>query len=67
MHSIEIDRFLCQPKLSCPNHRPSKRTKAQRTGPISPSHLPIFLETERRCTVCFQAGKEHLLRAYYVM
>ena len=41
------------------NHRPSKRTKAQRPGPIPPLHLPIFLETRRRCTVCSQAGKEN--------
>ena len=34
-------------KLSCPNHRPSKHTKAQRPGPIPSSHLPIFLETRR--------------------
>ena len=46
-------------KLSCPNHRLSKRTKAQRPGLIPPSHLPIFLETRRRCTVCSQAGKEN--------
>ena len=41
------------------NHCPSKRTKAQRPGPTPPLHLPIFLETRRRCTVCSQAGKEN--------
>ena len=46
-------------KLSCLNHCPSKRTKAQRDGPIPPSHLLIFLETRRRCTICSQAGKEN--------
>ena len=46
-------------KLSCPNHRPSKRTKTQRLGSIPPSHLPIFLETRQQCTVCSQAGKEN--------
>ena len=46
-------------KLSGENHCPSKRTKAQRPGPISPSHLQIFLETRRRCTVCSKAGKEN--------
>ena len=34
-------------KLSCSNHRPSKRTKAQRPSLISPSYLPIFLDTRR--------------------
>ena len=46
-------------KLSCPNHRPSKCSKAQGPVPIPPSHLPIFLETRRRCAVCSQAGKEN--------
>ena len=46
-------------KLSCPNHRPFKRTKAQRRSLMPLSHLPIFLETRRRCTVCAQAGKEN--------
>ena len=46
-------------KLSCLNHRPSNRTKAQRPSLIPPSHLPIFLEARRRCTVCFQAGKKN--------
>ena len=46
-------------KLSCLNHRPSNRTKAQRPSLIPPSHLPIFLETRRRCTVCSQAGNEN--------
>ena len=46
-------------KLCCPNHRPSKPTKAQRPGSILPSHLPIFVETRRRCTVYSQAGKEN--------
>ena len=44
-------------KLSFPNHRPSKRTKAQRPDLITSSHLPIFLETRRQCTVCSQVGK----------
>ena len=46
-------------KLSCPKHRLSKRIKAQRPRSIPPSHLLIFLETRRRCTVCSQAGKEN--------
>ena len=46
-------------KLSFPNHRPSKRIKAQRPATTPPSHLSIFLETRRRCTVCSQAGKEN--------
>ena len=53
-----ISSFVCR-KLSCPSHRPSKRTKAQRPSPIPPLHLLIFLETRRRCTVCSQAGKEN--------
>ena len=52
-------------KLSSPNHHPSKHTKAQRPGSIPPSHLPIFLKTRQRCTVCSQV--EHLLRVPYVM
>ena len=46
-------------KLSCPNHRPSNCTKAQKPSLMPPSHLSIFLETRRRCTVCFQAGKKN--------
>ena len=46
-------------KLACPHHRPSKRTKAQWPGPIPPSHLPIFLKTRWRYTVCSQARKEN--------
>ena len=53
-----IASFVCR-KLTCPHHRPSKRTKAQRPGPIPPSHLPIFLKTRWRCTVCAQARKEN--------
>ena len=53
-----IALFVSQ-KLSCPNHRPSKRTKTQRPGQIPPSHLPFFLETSLRCTVCSQGGKEN--------
>ena len=69
MHRIEIDCFLRQPKLSCPNHRPFKCNKTQRHGAIPPSHLPIFLETRRRCTVCSQAGKENniFLSVYYTI
>ena len=44
-------------KVFCPNHRPSNRTSSPST--IPPSHLPIFLETRRQCTVCSQAGKEN--------
>ena len=36
--------FVCR-KISCLNHRPSKRTRAQRPDPIPLSHLPILLET----------------------
>ena len=58
MHSIEIDRFLRQPKtIPGPNHRLAKHTKAQRPGPIPPSHLPIFLEKRR--TVGSQTGREN--------
>ena len=53
-----IASFVSQ-TVSCPNHCPSEYTKVQRPSPIPPSHLPIFLETRRRCTVCFQAGKEN--------
>ena len=53
-----IASFVSQ-KPSCPNHRPSKRTEAQRSGPIPPSHLPIFLETRWQSTVCSQARKEN--------
>ena len=53
-----IASFVSQ-KLSCPNHSPSKRTKAQRLAPIPLSHLRVFLETRKRCTICFQAGKEN--------
>ena len=52
-----ITSFINQ-KLSCPNHCQSKCTKVQRPSTIPPSHLPIFLETRRRWTVCSQAGKE---------
>ena len=58
MHSIEIDCFLRQPNVSCPNHCPSKCNRAQRPGPIPSSHLPIFVETRGQCTVCSQAGKK---------
>ena len=53
-----IASFVSQ-KLSCPNDHPFKRTKAQRPGPIPPSHVPTFLETRRRCTVFSQAEKEN--------
>ena len=53
-----IASFVSQ-KLYCPNHRLSKCTKAQRPSPIPPSHLPIFLETRQRCTVCSEVGKEN--------
>ena len=70
MHSIEVDRFFRLPKtIPGPNHRLSKHTKAQRPGPIPPSHLPIYLEKRRRRTVGSQAGREteHLLCVHYVM
>ena len=56
--ALKLISFFVSRKLSCPDHRPSKRTKFQRPGPIPPSHLPIFLKATRRCTVCSQAGKE---------
>ena len=60
MHSIEVDRFFRLPKtIPGPNHRLSKHTKAQRPGPIPPSHLPIFLEKRLRRTVGSQAGREN--------
>ena len=57
--ALKLIASFVRRKLSCPKHRPSKRTKAQRSGPIPPSHLSIFLETRRRFTVCSQAGKEN--------
>ena len=53
-----IASFVSQ-KLSCPNDHPFKCTKAQRPGPIPPSHVLIFLETRRRCNVFSQAEKEN--------
>ena len=53
-----IASFVSQ-KLFCPNHDPSKRTKAQRPILILPSHLPIFLEARRRCTVYSQTEKKN--------
>ena len=50
--------FVSQ-KLSCSNHRPSKCTKAQKSGLIPSSHLSVFLVTRGRCTVYSQAGKEN--------
>ena len=47
MELKSLASFVSQ-KLSCPNHRPFKRTKAQRPGPLSPSYLPIFLKTRKR-------------------
>ena len=61
-----IASFISQ-KLSCLNHRPSKRAKAQKHGPIPPSHLPIFSETRQRCTVCSQEGKEDRTFSYLVI
>ena len=46
-------------KLYFPNHCPSKCTKAHRPDSIPSSHLPVFLETRGRCTVCSQGGKEN--------
>ena len=57
--ALKLIASFVRRKLSCPKHRPSKRTKAQRSGPIPPLHLSIFLETRRRCTVCSQAGKDN--------
>ena len=45
---LKLIVFFVSRKLSCPNHRPLKRTKTQRPGPIPPSHLPVFLETRRQ-------------------
>ena len=53
-------------KLSCPNHRPSKRTKAQRPGLIPPSRLPIFLEKRRRCTYCMLSSSKIEINFFYV-
>ena len=49
-------------KLCCPNHRPFKRTKAQRSGPIPPSRLPIFLKTRKR-----EQGREHNICYVFIM
>ena len=57
--TLKLIASLVRRKLSCLNHRPSKLTKAQRPGSIPPSHMSVFLETRRLCTVCFQAGKEN--------
>ena len=57
--ALKVIASFISRKLSCLNHRPSKPTKAQRPGSILPSHWQIFLETRRRCTVCFQAGTEN--------
>ena len=48
---IAVKLIASTRKLSCPNHHPCKRAKAQRHGPIPPPHLPIFLDTTQRCTV----------------
>ena len=57
--ALKLIVFFVSWKLSCLHHRPSNRTKAQRPSLILPSHLPVLLETRRRCTVCFQAGIEN--------
>ena len=56
-------------KLSCPNHRPSKRTKAQRTGSIPASHLPISGRQNDDVLYAPKQEKrtEHLLHVHYVM
>ena len=45
--------------LSFPTYRASKRTTVAKPFPIPPSHLPLFLETRRRCVVCSEEGKEN--------
>ena len=55
--SLELLASFAGQKLSCLKHCPSKHTKAQRLNSIPSSHLPIFLERRRRCTICSQAGK----------
>ena len=45
-------------KISFPNSRPSKRSRQSLQGPDPPSHMPIFLETRHRCTVCSSKGIE---------
>ena len=63
--ALKLIASFVSKKLSSPNHHPSKHTKAQRPGSIPPSHLPIFLKTRQRCTVCSHV--EHLLLVLYVM
>ena len=52
-----IASFVSQ-NLSCPNHRPSKRTKAQRPDLIPPSHLPIFLGAKQKCVLPSRKRKQ---------
>ena len=42
--ALKVIASFVSRKLSCPNHPPSKSSKAQRTDPIPPSNLPVFLE-----------------------
>ena len=57
--ALKLNPSFVSWKLSCLNHHLSKCIKTQRPGPILPSHFPTFLETKRRCTVCFQAVKQN--------
>ena len=57
--ALKLITFFVSQTLSCTNYCPSKGTKAQKPSSIPSSHLRIFLETRRRCTVCSQAGKEN--------
>ena len=44
---------------SFPNSRPSKRSRKSLQGPDPPSHMTIFLESPRRCTMCSINGLEN--------
>ena len=56
-------------KLSCPKHRLSKRIKAQKPGPIPPSHFSISWKQDDDVLYAPKQEKrtEHLLRVHYMM
>ena len=64
-----ITSFISR-RLSRPNHRPSKRTKAQRPSPIPPSHF-LYFSWRQDDDVLHDPKQEkiteHFLRVHYVM
>ena len=64
--ALELIASFVSRKLSCPKHCPFIRTKAQRTTPIPPSHLPIFSETRQRCTYCMLPSRKKEQNISYV-